>query len=83
MEIGGGVRALSEFHNLVGGVRFEADGYTVASMRLGYKISDTLKASVNVENLFDKKYYTKIGNATANNYYGAPRSVMLTLRADY
>ena len=83
VEIGGGVRALSEFHNLVGGVRFEADGYTVASMRLGYTIRDTLKASVNVENLFDKKYYTKIGNATANNYYGAPRSVMLTLRADY
>lgn len=83
VEIGGGVRAQSAFHNLVGGVPFAADGYTVASMRLGYRISKTLTASVNVENLFDKTYYTKVGNVTANNYYGAPRTVMFTLRTAY
>ncbi|MDZ4370772.1 MAG: TonB-dependent siderophore receptor [Phenylobacterium sp.] len=83
VEIGGGVRALSAFHNLVGGVRFEADGYTVAALRLGYQINDSLAASVNVENLFDKTYYAKVGNATANNYYGTPRSLMFTLRAAY
>jgi outer membrane receptor for ferric coprogen and ferric-rhodotorulic acid len=82
-ELGGGVRTLSAFQNLVGGVRFAADGYTVASTRVSYRISDTLNASVNVENLFDKTYYTKVGNATANNYYGAPRTVMITLRANY
>jgi outer membrane receptor for ferric coprogen and ferric-rhodotorulic acid len=83
VEIGGGVRALSAFHNLVGGVRFEADGYTLAALRLGYKVNDSLTASVNVENLFDKTYYAKVGNGTANNYYGTPRSVMFTLRAAY
>lgn len=83
VEIGGGVRALSAFHNLVGGVRFEADGYTVAALRLGYDISENLTASLNVENLFDKTYYTKVGNTTANNYYGTPRTLMFTLRAAY
>jgi len=67
LELGGGVRALSEFYNLVGGVAFEADGYTVASMRVGYEINEHLTASVNVENLFDETYSTKVGTATAHN----------------
>lgn len=80
LEIGGGLRANSDFYSQIGTVRFAANGYTVASALLAYNIDERLKLSVNVENLFDRHYYTKVGNATANNYYGTPRSVMATLR---
>lgn len=83
LEVGGGLRSHSLFYNQVGTVRFESDGYTVASLMLGYQINENLRASVNVENLFDRTYFTKVGNATANNYYGAPRNFMATIRARY
>lgn len=83
LEIGGGLRALSDFHTVSGGVRFQGEAYTVAAARLGYRISDNLKASINVENLFDETYYNKVGNTTANNYYGTPRTIMFTIRADH
>jgi outer membrane receptor for ferric coprogen and ferric-rhodotorulic acid len=83
LEAGAGLRANSEFYSQVGTVRFVADGYTVASAFLGYNFNDHIKLSANVENLFDKKYYSKVGSATANNYYGTPRSAMVTLRLKY
>ncbi|RVT90935.1 TonB-dependent siderophore receptor [Sphingomonas crocodyli] len=83
VEMGGGLRANSDFYSQIGTVRFAAGGYTVASALLAYNFDEKVKLSVNVENLFDRKYYTKVGNATANNYYGTPRSVMATLRFKY
>jgi outer membrane receptor for ferric coprogen and ferric-rhodotorulic acid len=83
LEVGGGLRVHSSFFTRSGAVRFNADGYTVAALRLGYTISDNIKAAVNIENLLDETYYAKAGNATANNYFGTPRSIMFTVRAAY
>ena len=82
-EVGGGLRAVSDFHTVSGGTRFAAPSYTVAAARLGYRITSNLRAAINVENLFDETYYNKVGNATANNYYGTPRTIMFTVRADH
>jgi len=83
LETGAGLRAHSDFYSQVGTVRFQGEGYTVTSIVVGYNFNDHIKLSANVENLFDKKYYAKVGSVTANNYYGTPRSAMVTLRVKY
>ncbi len=42
-----------------------------------YQISEYLSATLNVYNLFDKKYYTNIGFYNSA-YSGDPRNVMLS-----
>nr|WP_085945348.1 TonB-dependent receptor [Alicycliphilus denitrificans] len=46
-------------------------------------IGERLKLSVNINNLFDRVYWERAGTATRSNYYGLPRSAMLTLRANF
>nr|WP_319925169.1 TonB-dependent siderophore receptor [Xenorhabdus sp. Reich] len=44
-----------------------------------YQFTPDLSLTVNLNNLFDKKYYTSFGSYT-QYYYGAPRNVEATLR---
>ncbi|BBK44189.1 ligand-gated channel [Allostella vacuolata] len=83
LEVGAGVRAVSGFYNQTGAIRRQADAYAIASLRLGYRINDHLQASLNFENLFDAKYYERVGGATSLNTYGAPRSVVVGLRGTF
>ena len=41
-----------------------------------------LYTSLNLNNVFDRKYYDQIG-FYSQGWYGAPRNVMLTVRAQY
>ena len=46
-----------------------------------YQVTDHFAATMNVNNLFDEKYYA--GMAGSYGHYGAPRNVMLDLRYDF
>lgn len=48
-----------------------------------YPITPKLKLALNIDNLFDRVYWERAGTATRSNYYGLPRSAMLTLRASF
>ena len=63
--------------------RITQAGYAVASAFVEYKIDSTWTASLNVNNLFDKTYYSTIGYLDYGSFYGAPRNVMLTLRGRF
>ncbi|MNV71087.1 Fe(3+)-pyochelin receptor precursor [compost metagenome] len=57
-------------------------------MRIGYRINQHWSAALNVSNLFDKTYYTRLGSGgfgptNFGNVYGEPRSAQLTLRAKF
>lgn len=82
LEFGAGARSVSRFYTLDDDVRFNADGYTVVSAQLGYTFAERHKVALNVENLLDEKYYEKVGG-TGVNFYGAPRSIMLTVRSRF
>jgi outer membrane receptor for ferric coprogen and ferric-rhodotorulic acid len=58
-------------------------GHTVVDAFLSYRIDKNLSLSLNVNNLFDKTYYTRLGGTNTYNTYGAPRNFALTLRATY
>ncbi|TCM67036.1 outer membrane receptor for ferric coprogen and ferric-rhodotorulic acid [Acinetobacter calcoaceticus] len=98
LSIGGGVTAQSKnfkrgkvtsrdpITGAIGDAHFvniEQPSYAVWSMRVGYEIDPHWDVALNLDNLFDKRYYSTIGDASAGNFYGEPRSVLLTLRGKY
>ena len=61
----------------------QQSGYALASASFGYEINPHYKFAINVENLFDKKYYEKVNYWIRQNMYGSPRSVTASLRIKY
>ena len=61
----------------------EQNGYTVVKAQIGYKIDKNYALTLDINNLFDEKYYTRLGGTNTYNTYGDPRNVVLTLRASY
>jgi outer membrane receptor for ferric coprogen and ferric-rhodotorulic acid len=62
------------------------DAYTVVDAFVSYRLDKNLSLSLNINNLFDKTYYARIGprgGGSANIFYGEPRNFLLTLRAAY
>ena len=87
LSIGGGIRAFSDFRNIArtsaGSTTIEAPGYAVADLMASYDITDTVTATLNVNNLFDKTYYERVGGTSVFNFYGAPRNVSLRIGARF
>ncbi len=83
LELGAGVRAVSDFYTESGAVRWNGAGYAVGALKLGYQLSERYHAALNVENLLDKTYWERVENGLRSNYYGAPRSFMVTLRGQF
>jgi outer membrane receptor for ferric coprogen and ferric-rhodotorulic acid len=63
-------------------VRVAQSSYALVNLMAKYEVSKTVTASINVNNLFDKTYHSQIGFYN-QGWYGAPRNVMLSLRAQY
>ncbi|UCV05246.1 TonB-dependent siderophore receptor [Dechloromonas denitrificans] len=59
------------------------NGYSVVKAQVGYAIDKNYAVTLDINNLFDTKYYTRLGGTNTYNTYGDPRNVMLTLRASY
>lgn len=57
-------------------------GYAVWNARIGYRLNKTWSAALNIDNLFDKKYYSYITDSYYS-YVGTPRNVMLTVRGTF
>jgi outer membrane receptor for ferric coprogen and ferric-rhodotorulic acid len=59
------------------------NAYTVYKLQVGYAIDRNWSATLDVNNVFDSDYYTRLGGTNTYNFYGDPRNVVLTLRARY
>ncbi|MEG3179330.1 TonB-dependent siderophore receptor [Sphingomonas sp. LT1P40] len=94
-SIGGG---LTWFSSTWGGnaAVFNADGslrtrssivrqgsYAVVDLRAGYKVTEQVSLSVNVNNLLDRTYYSRISATGRGNFYGSPRTAFATLRVAF
>lgn len=58
-------------------------GYAIWDAYVGYQVNDEWELALNVNNLFDKNYYSTIGTPGSGNWYGEPRSATLTLRGTF
>ncbi|WP_426132783.1 TonB-dependent siderophore receptor [Pseudomonas sp. PWP3-1b2] len=93
LTVGGAVNWQSDFYELANRptgsrdkdgyliterTRITQQAYTVVNLMSRYQFDKHLSASVNVNNLFDKKYYERVGFYNGV-YWGDPRSVTLAL----
>lgn len=62
--------------------RFSQDPFWLVDLMARYQLTENLSATVNLNNVFDKSYYTNIG-FYESAYYGDPRNVMVTTRWDF
>ncbi|MHC8353939.1 TonB-dependent siderophore receptor [Pseudomonas sp. LB3P81] len=94
LTVGGGVNWQSEFFGNVfqpnpnDTVNFGQSStiiqrsYALVDVMARYRFNDHLSTTLNVKNLFDKTYYTGLGNF-GTGFYGEPRSLQLTTRWDF
>ena len=83
LTVGGGLNWQSSTHTTDLGPdyssTFTQPGYATLDLMVRYPLTRQLMLSVALNNVFDKKYYTN----TSSSYYGAPRNLLVTLRAAY
>ncbi|PHV50599.1 TonB-dependent siderophore receptor [Janthinobacterium sp. BJB301] len=83
LSVGGGVNwqsgAYRDATGPKGTQRVEQGGYAVASLMAKYALSRQLSLQANINNLFDKHYYSQLGMYN-QAYWGAPRNASVTLR---
>ena len=59
------------------------DPYAVVNAQIGYQIEKDLSLTLNVNNIFNQLYYTRLGGTNTYNTPGDPRNFMLTLRRSF
>ncbi|MGZ0703262.1 TonB-dependent siderophore receptor [Pseudomonas piscis] len=62
--------------------KFSQDPYWLVDLMARYQITENVSATLNVNNLLDKKYFTNIGFYNSS-YYGDPRNLMLSTRWNF
>lgn len=86
LTIGGGVNWQSKTYTIASGPNGDEavsqGSYALANLMARYQFNRNLSAQLNVNNLFDKKYYSQIGFYN-QGAWGAGRTVMLTMRYQY
>jgi outer membrane receptor for ferric coprogen and ferric-rhodotorulic acid len=62
---------------------FSQGFYAIYSARAAYRFNDAWELSLNIDNMFDKEYYTRTAAPGNDNWYGEPRSYALVLRGKF
>jgi len=57
--------------------------YAVLDLRAGYQLSRNWQVALNVNNVFDKRYYLSENTPNTTFWYGEPRNFMLRIDAKY
>lgn len=83
LSVGGGVQVQSGFHNVAKTITLRQGGYALADIRVAYRVDRHVTVALNANNLFDRVYYQRLKDPNWTNYYGEPRNLMLTVRAEY
>ncbi|WKN24376.1 TonB-dependent siderophore receptor [Azotobacter vinelandii] len=66
--------------------QYRQEAFWLVNLMGRYQITDNLSATLNINNLFDKYYYSNYGEVwtgVATKTYGEPRNMMLTTRWDF
>ena len=60
--------------------RYTQKSYATVDLRGDYRLNRTWSAGLNVNNVFDEKYYETVSTSNLGNYYGEPRHVLLSVK---
>ncbi|MFB2655646.1 TonB-dependent siderophore receptor [Shewanella xiamenensis] len=64
------------------GERSEQDSYYLVNLMTSYQLTDDAKVQLNINNLFDKKYYSSI-DFYNQGFFGEPRNIELNLSYNF
>lgn len=64
-------------------VKATQDEYAVFNLMARYDVTQALSATVNINNLFDKKYLSSLDPTFYTAFYGEPRNVMFSTRYNF
>lgn len=85
--VGAGAQVQSRTKNTINKYPYtlEQGGFVVYDASVHYKITDKIKASFIVNNIFDRRYFLNVNNRalSMNSYYGDPRNFLLRISAEY
>ncbi|WP_443749838.1 TonB-dependent siderophore receptor [Asticcacaulis solisilvae] len=81
LKLGADLRWQSDVSTTSAGYPFVQKAYAVADLMGSIRVTDRIRATLNVKNAFDKTYFG--GLQWDQAFYAAPRSVMLTLDYKY
>jgi outer membrane receptor for ferric coprogen and ferric-rhodotorulic acid len=79
-RLGADVLAQSKTYNRVGTGHAVQDAYAVVGLMAGYQFNEHWDGQVNLNNVFDEKYWQGIPNASGTGVYGDPRNVMFSVK---
>lgn len=79
-RVGADVYAQSDTYRRVGTGHSEQDAYSVVGLMAGYRFDEHWDARVNLNNVFDKKYWDGIPNGSGGGVYGDPRNLMFSVK---
>lgn len=84
-RVGGNLTWQSKVYYESAGFHSSQDAYAVIGLVMGYQPNRHVDVQLNINNLFDKRYYQAISSQArlGDNIYGEPRNVMLTARYRY
>ncbi|MBO3273703.1 TonB-dependent receptor domain-containing protein [Pseudomonas schmalbachii] len=63
--------------------KFTQAGYAIWNSSIDYLIDENWSTTLNLNNLFDKRYYQTVGTSANGNFYGEPRNFVLTVRSKF
>lgn len=63
--------------------KFSQGFFSVYSGRVAYRINDTWKVALNINNAFDKIYYARIASPGNDSWYGEPRNFALVFSGKF
>lgn len=76
-KVGGAMRTQSRIYSPYG---VKQGGYTIVDLNTAYAVNHHLDLNFNLNNVFDKRYYSTITSPTESNFFGEPRNFMVTAR---
>ena len=80
-KFGVGINYKSKIYTGTGATKISQDAYFTSDVMAGYTINKDFDIQLNIKNLFDKKYYDRLGGNSM--VYGDPRSFTATLKYSF
>ncbi|MFC4313743.1 TonB-dependent siderophore receptor [Steroidobacter flavus] len=62
---------------------YTQSAYAVWSARLDYDVARNWSIALNINNLTDTRYYKTTGSSSSGNWYGEPRSFLVSIRSKW
>lgn len=78
--VGGSVRAQSETYASGSTWKIRQGGHALVGLMAKYKIDRNAELLLTVDNLFDRTYFSALGNPSGYTFYGEPRKFLASLK---